>query len=74
MLTVCDFLPVRTVTVRPATSVLKADGVMLMDVILHLQRRRTAYRQPFAAEPFLGPLADAAVSFPITMAVPPDRL
>jgi hypothetical protein len=39
MLTVCDFLPVRTVTVRPATLVLKLDGVMLVNEVLHLQRR-----------------------------------
>jgi hypothetical protein len=46
MLTVCDLLPVRTVTVRPATSVLKLDGVMLMNEVLHLQRRGAAKDSP----------------------------
>ena len=61
LLTVCDFLPVRTVTVRPATSVLKLDGVMLMNEVLHLQCRGAAQRQPYAAWLLHGELADAAV-------------
>jgi hypothetical protein len=46
-LTVCDFLPVRTITVRPATSVLKPDDVMLTDEVLHLQHRGATQRQPY---------------------------
>jgi hypothetical protein len=45
-LTVCDFLPVRTVTVRPATSVLKPDGEMLTDEVLHLEHHGANPRQP----------------------------
>ena len=60
MLTVCDFLPVRTVTVRPATSVLKPDGVMLMNEVLHFQRRGAAQRQPTLCGSFLDSWVDAA--------------
>jgi hypothetical protein len=74
MLTVCDFLPVRTVTVRPATSVLKPDGVMLMDQVLHLQRRGAAHDSLTLRHCFFEQQVHTALSFPITLTTPQDRL